>query len=164
VTLSVDVTAVAASDDLDKGPSVNYATLTDCILDACSSGARSFSSLDDLANCIDRACKAHSSAVGSTSITLVLPKALLNADSVSLDWISNTVLQSEQSTCNDLPARVYKINNLYCYTVIGLHPCERQIRQLLSVHMAIQRSATQPSLNYQALSLHVQTVRAFNLR
>ncbi|EIN14606.1 Dihydropteroate synthase [Punctularia strigosozonata HHB-11173 SS5] len=151
VTLGLDVSSVASSDDLGQGSSVNYAALTDSILSSCSSGTRTFSSLEELANAIYETSRRQAPHILDASIVIDLPKALLNADSVSLEWRSDATPSNTAST-----PRTYRINYLHCYTLIGLNSCERDDRQLVGVSIDIHRHAEQPVFDYRSLSLHVQ--------
>jgi len=134
ISVPYDLRPAAEADDVSK--SINYGTLSKCVLAsvvedhappasaAATARQRQFRSLEQLSGHIFATCFAAFPEIERMTLDVVKPRALPYADGVR-------VLSSRARDGSRLASERFSIQRLACNVLVGLNPCEREDKQLV---------------------------------
>jgi dihydroneopterin aldolase/2-amino-4-hydroxy-6-hydroxymethyldihydropteridine diphosphokinase/dihydropteroate synthase len=154
VSVPYDLRPAAARDDISK--SINYGSLSKRIL--ASIEGHQFGGLEHLSDHIFDTCFEAFSEVRRMDVEVVKPRALPYAEGIR-------ILSSRARDGSRLVPDRFSIQRLACNLVVGLNPCEREDKQLVSFDVDISRQTLADSDNegkfdFRRLARDIRQVRA----
>ncbi|KAI0252819.1 hypothetical protein BJV78DRAFT_1281404 [Lactifluus subvellereus] len=135
VSVPYDLRPAAAGDDISK--SINYGSLSKQILASVEDPSCQFGGLERLTDHIFGTCFDAFSEIQRMEVDVVKPRALPYAESIR-------ILSSRARDGSCLVPDRFSIQRLSCNLVVGLNPCEREDKQLVSFDVEISRQTLAP--------------------
>lgn len=150
ISVPYDLRPAAEADDVSK--SINYGTLSKCVLasvvevedhapapaSAAAARQRQFRSLEQLSGHIFATCFGAFPEIERMTLDVVKPRALPYADGVRL-------LSSRARDGSRLASERFSIQRLACNVIVGLNPCEREDKQLVCFDVDLSTHHHPPS-------------------